>query len=318
MKKIIFLIIAITNFYTIIASDIVVTATAATNGNNGELLVEIAPSITDFPFQLSIVYPSGHTFDIELLSHSYILLGLAPGQYTVHLITASECTSTVKVLLLKCREWGSSYICFYPTEPFPKKEIFLVGNPDGSLGDYIDASQLNYDLYYHSSEAPSPALSEIVHNKGIDLVEQVIDQGSTEYDVLYQDEIDTDAMFVIKFNKYGEIEWFYHHYSQRDKQDDSSKREIIIQNGQDGFERIFPNPTSHTTQYQFFCKSAGTAKLLWTDMLGREIKRELIPVNKGNNTYQIEGLKFIPNGLYFLTIIQDNKIQSMKRIIVQH
>lgn len=318
MKKIILLVIAIANFYVVMASDIVVTATAATSGNNGELLVEIDPSIIDFPFQLSIVYPGGYTFNTALNTHSYTLTGLAPGQYTVHLTTASECTSTVKVLLLRCRIWGSSYMCFFPSEPSPMKEMFLVGNTDGLLGAEIDASQLVYDLYYHSSEAPSPSLSDSIHEAGIEIVEKVIEQGSTEYDVFYQDEIETDAMFVMKFDQYGNIVWVYHKYSEIDNQEGFNERENSIQNGQDGFERVFPNPASHAAKYKFFCNSADTAKILWTDMLGREIKRELIPVSIGYNTYQIEGLEAIPNGLYFLTVIQDNKIQSMERIVVQH
>lgn len=318
MKKIILLIIAIANFHVAMASDIMVTATAATSGNNGELLVEIAPSVIDFPFQLSIVYPGGYTFSIELYTHSYTLTGLAPGQYTVNLATASGCTSTLEVMLLSCRIWGTSYMCFFPSKPSPREDVFLVANPDGLIGAEIDASQLVYDLYYHSSEAPPPSLSDTIHAAGIEIVEKVIELGSTEYDVLYQDEIETDAMFVMKFDQYGNIVWVYHKYSEIGSQEGFNGMENSIQNGQDGFERVFPNPASHAAKYKFFCNSADTAEILWTDMLGREIKKELIPVSLGYNIYHIEGLEAIPNGMYFLSIIQDNKIQFMERIVVQH
>ena len=325
MKKILFLFIAIFNLNAAVASDITVTATAATSGNNGQLFIEIDPSITDFPFLLTITYPNGFVHEVSINTHTYTLPGLDDGNYTVTLTTANGCSSIVSVMVQRCRYWKGRYMCYAIAEPYPHPVkdvamIVVVDPPIKVISTATDANQFSYELYHPDPERVPSTVLDNVHGTSIQLVSEVIDYGSTKYDVASQDVIETDAMFVIKFSEFGEIEWIYHNYEGREKENpkDSKGREGGVENGQDGFGGVFPNPATQTAEYQFTCESAGSAILLMTDMLGREIQREQIAVGEGNNTHQIEGLERIPNGMYQLNIVQNDKIQSTERIVVQH
>lgn len=299
------------------AADILVTATAAVYGNDGQLLVEIDPTIPDLPFELSIEYPSGFTVYETLFSYTYLLTNLGPGQYTVNLTTAAGCTSTVKVLLLRCKKYGSSYLCFFPAEPAPVDlAMFVTTDPDGPLlTGGVDPKDLTYELHHAlPPDAPADIFDE-VYGKSVDLVAELQVYGATPYDVPSQSELDTDAPIVIKFSQFGLLEWVYHNLdSGPGKPLDGKSSE----QPQGGLAEVFPNPASTVVHCQFYAPQDGQATLVWTDMLGRQLHPIRIQVSKGQNTYVLEGLEHLPNGLYYLNLIQDNEIQDSKRVVIQH
>ena len=333
MKNILLLFFVTFSLSAAVASDIVVTTTAATNSsNNGQLHIQIDPSITDFPFQLRITYPSGYVHEVTLNTHEYTLTGLDDGDYIVELITASGCSTVVEINLQRCKYWKGKYWCFAIAEPAPvKADLLMVVDPgSGFNGSTDEIDNFSYELCHPDPSKIAETTLYNVFDASIELVTQTIIEGGTDYDVPEQEEIETDAMFVMKFDEEGVIEWVYHNYES----EDHDSYEMNSGNSESSYEisdfqtknsgtlqspgKIFPNPATHSAAYQFASEEEGTATLLLTDMLGRQIKRESISLIIGNNTHQIDGLESISNGMYFLNVVVGNKVLSKERIIVQH
>lgn len=78
---------------------------------------------------------------------------------------------------------------------------------------------------------------------------------------------------------------------------------------------ISPVPARDAVYMQFDASESGELSLAITDVLGRELSREIMPIQVGLNTQQIDISK-LPVGLYYVTV--DNGVDShTKRIIKQ-
>ena len=168
--------------------------------------IQIDPSITDYPMQLTITNLGNSVHSAVMTTSTYDNTGLAPGYYTIQVETANGCTSMLGATILECRQQGESYSCLYPANPGPIGGLFLVMNPPGILDEVADADELLYELHYdNSSFPPDSSMFASVHSAGIDYMKEIIQYGSTIYDVTYQDELNVEAKYIMKFDSAGQI-----------------------------------------------------------------------------------------------------------------
>jgi len=79
---------------------------------------------------------------------------------------------------------------------------------------------------------------------------------------------------------------------------------------------LYPNPTSGVLHIEIKSQIAETGQLKITDGVGRELKQELIKINAGNNSFDVE-TNVLQNGIYFLSI-KGKENNFSKRIVVMH
>ena len=80
------------------------------------------------------------------------------------------------------------------------------------------------------------------------------------------------------------------------------------------FTDFYPNPTSKFSYLNYSILPSKTAEVIVTDILGAVIKNKKIQNNKGVLKLDVSN---IPNGLYFANIYVDEKLQSIKRLLVR-
>jgi len=77
---------------------------------------------------------------------------------------------------------------------------------------------------------------------------------------------------------------------------------------------VFPNPASDKLNISWENQTTGTANLVITDVLGREVYKSVMNINAASGTTQV-GLQGIKDGIYLLTIKGENINYSAKVLI---
>lgn len=75
-----------------------------------------------------------------------------------------------------------------------------------------------------------------------------------------------------------------------------------------------PNPFKDNFTVEFNGETEGEAEIFITNVSGAVIHQEKININSGNNKYQFSDNKNLPNGIYFITIQNDQQKLSQKLI----
>lgn len=77
---------------------------------------------------------------------------------------------------------------------------------------------------------------------------------------------------------------------------------------------VVPNPAKDLVELHFTSEAAGDGIIIVSDVMGREVMKEIITLNKGENTHNLD-LKNISKGVYVISLDNDNKRVSKKLIV---
>lgn len=309
MKKVIlFINILLFSISAAASSDVTVTATASVSppGNNGSLLVEIDISNLP-PFMLTITGPFGLNVTQTISSHTFSLNGLAPGVYCVKVVNTLGCETTVCAEVQNCSKSpiGNTYLCSVTPNDCCRDALFITGNPNSFDGNNVP-SGFNFEAYHILPVPAFEAISNSILTKSLAFTNQIIQTGSTPYDVATQYEIESDAMFIYKFDMEGNLIWAYHKYNPLGSGERSStltkKANLEIE--------MFPNPTSGDINLQF--QEGAYQSVSVIDINGKQKFYNLI---KPNTTEIIVDGKNLSPGLYVIHFKTIENKSMFKRFV---
>lgn len=79
---------------------------------------------------------------------------------------------------------------------------------------------------------------------------------------------------------------------------------------------VFPNPTTGFFTVKFLCNGSSEVTLSLTDVMGREVYREVLRGEPGEQNFPIQ--PFLNSGLYFLRLSNETQILETKKLIVSN
>lgn len=223
MKKIITLITCFILCLNVQASDIKVTANNAFPPSNlGSLLIELDPNLGSLPFQVSITGPS-YSYNQSISNYTLGINDLSPGFYCINVINNDGCAANICIDIQQCRIQEGNIHCS-PVVSIAcchQREVLVAAmlkNPSGNPGStpYSDDSDFLYQWYnafdiMSSVSASATAIVDTTYS----IINQLIQTGSTVYDVPYQTEIDNpDAMVIISYDSTHQIQWVWHNFPE--------------------------------------------------------------------------------------------------------
>ena len=204
-------------------ADIAIEATPTTNtsGNNGKLVITIDPTSTTAPYRISITGPSQYAYSVTTSNTTITLTGLRYGDYSGTISGNNCCTARFVARVIKCSMspvtgGGQAYMCDEVAEPGGDVKKFFA---TGSTSNTALPPALNYTFQvFHSM--PSylyDQLSPGIQQTMISIINDLIQTNYSKYEVLQQDEFDSEAPYVFAFNADGSLIWVYRNLPARDR-----------------------------------------------------------------------------------------------------
>ncbi len=319
MQKVIcLLIVFIGSFQRLSAADVTVTATAATNNNaNGELFIQVDNSVTAFPLNLVVTYPNGFIQTVTLTNYTYQITGLSAGIYTVQVTNASGCLLTVDIEILNCILLSGtvSYLCSsHPTVCC--KALFLTGGEDGFNSTTVP-NNMTFNAHHSLSAYEFNAIATTVHQTALGIASNVLTNGITPYDIIEQNELETNAPLVMKFDETGSLVWVWHNYSTNNASEYRSAVEFLPNSeisSNSGFQ-VFPNPTQGNLNCSIDVHKEGVIRFELITLFGQKLLSQSQYVNVGSTTFKIRETENIPAGVYFLKLIDTENVAKVERVV---
>lgn len=319
-KAICLLLVLIGSFQRLSAADVTVTATAATNGSaNGELFVQVDNSVTEFPLNLVITYPNGFIQTVTLTGYTYQITGLPAGIYTVQVTNASGCLLTVDIEILNCKllSGTASYLCSsQPTVCC--KTLFLTGG-EGGFNSTTVPNEMTFNTYHSLSADQFNAIATTVHQTALGIASDVLTNGTTSYDIIEQNELETNAPLVMKFDETGSLVWVWHNYPANDASEYRSSVELSNSgtSTNSGF-RVFPNPSQGSLSCNVDVPKEGVIKLELMTSFGQKLltQQSQYVSGTGSVTLQIREIENLPAGMYFLKLTNTDNVEKVERVVI--
>lgn len=297
-------------FSRTVAADITVTATHVVSppGNNGALHVEIDASITDMPFVITITNALGVVTTQTINSHTFNYGNLPTGNYCVNVATQSGCEATACVTIIRCKKFGSSYMCSIVAEGCCKEALIVTGDPSA----YINAmpSNFNFEAHYPPVFAGFDMIQDDVFAQSLAIAQEIVAYGASPYDIPEQNEIETDAMFVFKFDSSGHIIWAYHRYAAPES---FQRADAVFRQPGSGPEAaisVYPNPANDMVNVVFQPGIFHSVTL--TGLTGRQITTERI--GTPDESLQIN-IADLPAGAYMLQFNHIDGTTTVSRFV---
>ncbi len=322
MQKAIYLLFLIIGSFQILrASDVTVTATAATNGYaNGQLFIQVDNSVTDFPLQLVIVYPNGSTQTMSLTNYTYQIAGLPAGVYTVQVTSAAGCLLSLNIEIQNCKllSGTGSYLCTSQGTVCCKKVFLTGGDEHFYIHSPIEANEMSFTAYHSLSVSQYNAIATTLHQTALGIASDILANGSTPYDIVEQNELETNAPLVMKFDSTGTLIWVWYKNSTNNESEYRSSEEFMPNpkaSSNSGFQ-VFPNPTKGNLNCRIDVPKEGVIKFELFTLLGRKLlsQSQYIP-NAGIATFKIRETENIPAGIYFLKFIDIDNVEKVERVV---
>ncbi len=303
-----------------------VTVQNATNGNNnGVLTIEVFGTFGNYDYR--VLDKEGVTVDFEFNrpENFKIFSGMAPGEYEVIVNNGQNCVAGWSGLI-KCVNSSNNRPCSIvslPVEPAPgtgtdSKKAVYIGDPVGepsSPGYFLDLARMT-----NMKEAQLNALSEKMENKISVETNKILTGGTSNFEIPAQEEINTDARFVYKFNEAGEMEWLVQQYPEKitaKERSSSNERQlpVSIENTKLAITAIFPNPFESLINISVNGVKEEKVQVQLLNLSGQLLLEKEYSLTKGVNNLQVETTKELPQGSYFLTILDQEGNRYTKTII---
>lgn len=299
MKKIILTIVSAWVCASLFASDVRLTTTAAVYpANNGEILIEIDPSLGNAPFTINITTQNGYAFSQQILGYTLNKINLSPNVYCVQVISSTGCIANACIEVESCRFVNNKYNCTSKPAPCCLGDI-VVG---GSLIDSLTGNETENSFYYYwqnglDSLTFSLLQSSLLTSTSL-IVNQLLVSGSTVFDTIAQSAFtDPNIKFVISYNNLGQVNWVWNNLVHNINRESSETQNSFY---------IYPNPAHKHINVKL---TPGVYKSLQVvDMYGHQLYNLEIEIA---TSAQLIDLSTFVAGIYNLILFtNDNKFES--------
>ena len=145
---------------------------------------------------------------------------LSAGKYTVTVINDNGCVAQWSGRVKRCRQSVSGVIICrpyigdpepYPNDPLPDKDAIYFGDPITTSQN--QSLSLDLDVYTNMSEVELQSIELLVDQQIATETQNILQNGFSAYEIVSQDELETDAKFVFKFDHTGSLLWLVHNLS---------------------------------------------------------------------------------------------------------
>ena len=302
-----------------------VTVQNATNGNNnGALAINVSGTFGLYDYR--VFDNDGAIVDFELNGPEDFktFSGMAPGAYEVIVNDGQDCVAGWSGTI-RCVNPNNDRPCIvisFPIEPSPgtndpKKAVYIgdpVGAP-GSPGYFLDLARMT-----NIEEEKLSELSEKMENKISIETNKILAGGASKFEISKQEEINTDARFVYKFNEEGEMEWLVQQYSEKytaevKSSSDKAKLPESIAHTNLAITAVYPNPFASLINVVVNATTEESVQVQLLNLSGQLLLEKEYSLIKGVNNLQLETTKELPGGSYFLTILDQKGNRYTKTII---
>lgn len=91
---------------------------------------------------------------------------------------------------------------------------------------------------------------------------------------------------------------------------------VIIKNDPKANELItvYPNPFNDKVTITVLANTQNNISLLLIDINGKEVLNSVMSVEPGTSTFDLNELNKLKNGIYFLRVLMDNEIKTIKLV----
>lgn len=325
MKILIFLATAFFLFHAQAhASDVTITVTDAVTppGNNGSITIDIDPAITSVPFTITITGPGGFSQVATIFTNSLTITGLTPGIYCINVLNAEGCETNSCVEVRNCylQERGGMdfYLCnSKPETCCDETALFMLGNPT-QFNDAGVPTAFEFGTQHDLTIETINAILDTVYSLTMGEVDQIVSTGHSENEIPEQSEVESDAMFILKFNPEGELIWVYHNYQMPDffgRNQIFDAPNVASSLSSPSFS-LFPNPASETISLQLNALKNEEVVCRIFDIVGKTLHYELKSIKTGFNQIDFN-LKDLPAGMVFFELTHADKTIATRKFIVQ-
>lgn len=303
-----------------------VTVQNATNGNNnGVLTIEVFGTFGSYSYFVFDQNGEEVVSDEGTPVNSKTFTDIAPGTYEVIVNDGQGCVAGWSGAI-RCVNTSNNRPCIIvslPVEPAPGKgndsgKTVYIGNPVGEPGSpeyFLDLARM--------TDMEAETLNELSENmeKKISIeTDKILAGGTSRFEIANQEEINTDARFVYKFNEAGEMEWLVQQYPEKitaKEKSSSNERQlpISIENTKLAITAIFPNPFESLINISVNGVKEEKVQVQLLNLSGQLLLEKEYSLTKGVNNLQVETTKELPQGSYFLTILDQEGNRYTKTII---
>lgn len=273
-------------------------------GANGKLTIVITPGSGSPLFNISLSGPGSYVYTNNTASLITTISGLRSGLYCGTITENSGCVASICAKIKKCTrrtlDGKSTITCEDVIEPCCSTgEFYSTGNKinstenDGSIGYFFNVfHQLPEDIYAEISD-----LTTLIMYQEINKIAQL---GYSEYEILSQNEFQSEAEFIFKFNQNGTLIWVFHNFHP-DLEERSPKIFTYLNSTSKLNGYIFPNPSDGLINIAFrepLDHDSVICKVF--DVNGKTCFKDVIYLN--NNTNASINLNDLPSGFYYMQI----------------
>lgn len=303
-----------------------VTVQNATNGNNnGTLTIDVFDTFGSYSYY--VLDRNGGIVDSDqgTSDNPKIFTGIAPGEYEVIVNDGQGCVAGWSGFI-KCVNTTNNRPCIIvslPTDPKPGTgtdpgKTVYIGDPIGEPGSsefFLDLARMT-----NMEEEKLNELSEKMENKIFIETNKILAGGTSKFEIVKQEEINTNARFVYKFNENGEMEWLVEQSSKKHTAEvksltDETKSPVSIEDTKLAITAVFPNPFESLINMVVNATTEDVVQVQLLNLSGQLLLEKEYSLVKGVNNLQLETTKELPQGSYFLTIFDQEGNHYTKTII---
>ena len=298
----------------------------ATNGsNNGALTIDVFD--TDGLYSYYVLNSDGGDVvsDVGTFDNPKTFTDLAPGAYEVIVNDGQGCVAGWSGTI-RCVNTNNNRPCIItslPNEPTPGTgtdpgKAVYIGDPVGEPSSpeyFLDLARMT-----NMAEEKLNELSEKMENRISIETNKILTGGTSNFEIPAQEEINTNARFVYKFNEEGEMEWlvqqFSEQYTAEEKSSpDEAKLPVSIENTKLAITAVFPNPFESLINVVVNATKEEMVQVQLLNLSGQLLLKKEYSLGKGVNNLQLETSKELPKGSYFLTILDQKGNRYTETII---
>ena len=311
---------------TFAQASIEVTVQNATNGNNnGALTINVSGTFGNYNYRVFDNNGGIVDFELDRAENFKTFFDMAPGEYEVIVNDGQGCVAGWSGFI-RCVNTNNNRPCIIVSVPLdpkpgtgtdPGKSVY-IGDPVGEPGSseyFLDLARMT-----NLSEEKLSELSEKMENKISIETNKILSGGTSKFEIPKQEEVNTDAQFVYKFNEAGEMEWLVQQYSEKitaEKKSSPDEVKFPVSNEQTGLviTAVFPNPFESLINMVVNATTEEMVQVQLLSLSGQLLLEKEYSLVKGVNNLQLETTKELPRGSYFLTMLDQKGNRYTETII---
>jgi len=267
---------------------------------SGYITANIDPSLGNAPFTVVIEgVTNGYYNETTIFGYDFISLALPQGRYCITITSIDGCTASQCMTINKCVTWKNWVLCLAVAE-LPKEKALLVAvDPPNIIGW---DKELNLSVFTGLDPEKLDGMMDHVVNNTVSQIKEIKATGTSDHIVAEQNELESDAPYILKFQEDGTLEWVYF---AGETNNDPRKEKLANKRGEEpenfiGSSEAYPNPFTHELILDTEVNMDGELTIDLHDIVGKIVQSYSFEVQEGHNRLTLDGLENLPAGLYNL------------------